>query len=89
MVINTAMTGDGKSLAADLDVLFGDSLALKMYPTNELARDQELFAREYHKKFKLEDSLRINRLSGQDLEIYAEQEGIKKKTAIKTRADQF
>lgn len=88
VVINTAMTGDGKTLAGDLDVIFGDSLALKMYPTNELARDQELSAREYLKQFKLKDKPRINRLSGQDLEIYAEQEGIKKKTAIKTRADQ-
>ena len=87
VVINTGMTGDGKTLAADLDILFGDSLALKMYPTNELARDQEISAREYLKQFELENSLRINRLSGQDLEVYAEQEGIKKKTAIKTRAD--
>ncbi|AFZ37992.1 CRISPR-associated helicase, Cas3 family (plasmid) [Stanieria cyanosphaera PCC 7437] len=88
VVINTGMTGDGKTLAGDLDVIFGDSLALKMYPTNELARDQEVSAREYLKQFELENKLRINRLSGQDLELYAEQEGIKKKTAIKTRADQ-
>lgn len=104
VVINTGMTGDGKTLAGDLNVIFGDSLALKMYPTNELARDQEISAKEYLKRFELadatdmsshgishahqvKDSLRINRLSGQDLEVYAEQEGIKKKTAIKTRAD--
>lgn len=29
VVINTAMTGDGKSLAADLAVLFGEYLAFK------------------------------------------------------------
>ncbi|MCP4418632.1 MAG: type I-D CRISPR-associated helicase Cas3' [Chloroflexi bacterium] len=41
VVINTAMTGDGKSLAAYLpSLLHGESL-LGMYPTNELARDQQ------------------------------------------------
>lgn len=88
VVINAAMTGDGKSLAADLEVLFGDSLALKMYPTNELARDQEIQARQYNKQFELENNLRTNRLSGQDLELYAEQEGLNKRIAFKTRADQ-
>lgn len=40
VVINTAMTGDGKSLAAQLPALGrGDSL-MTMYPTNELIRDQ-------------------------------------------------
>ncbi|WP_019503796.1 type I-D CRISPR-associated helicase Cas3' [Pleurocapsa sp. PCC 7319] len=86
VVINTGMTGDGKTLAGDLDVIVGDSLALKMYPTNELARDQEISAKEYLKQFELEDNLKINRLSGQDLELYAEQEGLKKKAAFKTRA---
>ena len=88
VVINTAMTGDGKSLASDLAVLFGDLLALKMYPSNELARDQEIQAKEYNQRFKLENRLRVNRLSGQDLEVYAEQEGVAKKVALKTRADQ-
>jgi len=41
VVINTAMTGDGKSLAAYLPSLLHDEPLLGMYPTNELARDQE------------------------------------------------
>ena len=41
VVINTAMTGDGKSLAAYLEVLQGKAYAIGLYPTNELARDQE------------------------------------------------
>ncbi|MGK7934631.1 MAG: type I-D CRISPR-associated helicase Cas3' [Xenococcaceae cyanobacterium] len=86
VVINTGMTGDGKSLASDLAILFGDYLALKMYPTNELARDQEIQTQKYNQLFELEGNLRINRLSGQDLELYAEQEGLKKKSAFKTRA---
>src|SRR5512138_2872018 len=41
VVINTAMTGDGKSLAAYLPTLIdSDRGAFGMYPTNELARDQ-------------------------------------------------
>lgn len=86
VVINTGMTSDGKSLASDLPVLFENSLALKMYPTNELARDQERQTQKYNQLFELEDNLRINRLSGQDLELYAEQEGLKKKSAFKSRA---
>ncbi|MEM8829181.1 MAG: type I-D CRISPR-associated helicase Cas3' [Cyanobacteria bacterium P01_G01_bin.19] len=88
VVINTAMTGDGKSLAVDLAVLSSNCLSLKMYPTNELARDQETQIKEYDRLFEPENKLRVNRLSGQDLEIYAEQEAISKKVAFKTRADQ-
>ena len=42
VVINTAMTGDGKSLAAYLPTLLHRIPLLAMYPTNELARDQEI-----------------------------------------------
>ena len=42
VVINTAMTGDGKSLAAYLPSLVHGESLLGMYPTNELARDQGL-----------------------------------------------
>src|SRR6266496_6748780 len=42
VVINTAMTGDGKSLAAYLPTLvLPDHHAFGMYPTIELSRDQE------------------------------------------------
>lgn len=41
IVINTAMTGDGKTLAAQLlPLLDRDRNAMFMYPTNELMRDQ-------------------------------------------------
>ncbi len=42
VVLNTSMTGDGKSLAAYLPTLLHSIPLLAMYPTNELARDQEL-----------------------------------------------
>lgn len=41
VVINQAMTGDGKSLAAQLHTLIHRSPLLVMYPTNELIRDQQ------------------------------------------------
>ena len=40
VVFNTAMTGDGKSLAAYLPALVGNRRVLAMYPTNELILDQ-------------------------------------------------
>jgi CRISPR-associated endonuclease/helicase Cas3 len=41
VVINTAMTGDGKSLAGQLPLLVDKHETLALYPTNELIRDQE------------------------------------------------
>ena len=40
VVFNTAMTGDGKSLAAYLPALVNNRRVLAMYPTNELILDQ-------------------------------------------------
>lgn len=52
VVINTAMTGDGKSLAAYLPTLVhGERSAFGMYPTNELARDQERQFTKYQEQF--------------------------------------
>lgn len=44
VIFNTAMTGDGKSLAGQLPTLLNPELnqLFAMYPTNELARDQEI-----------------------------------------------
>jgi CRISPR-associated endonuclease/helicase Cas3 len=88
VVFNTAMTGDGKSLAGYLDILQRHSPVLGLYPTNELARDQEKQIRGYIDKFQPEHKPRVNRLSGQELEIYAEEENLKKGVALETRAGQ-
>jgi CRISPR-associated endonuclease/helicase Cas3 len=40
VIFNTAMTGDGKSLAAFLRALQDNDHVIAMYPTNELIRDQ-------------------------------------------------
>jgi CRISPR-associated endonuclease/helicase Cas3 len=88
VVFNTAMTGDGKSLAAFLEVLQGDCSTIALYPTNELARDQEMQTRQYIEQFQPPNDPRVTRLSGADLEIYAEHEGIGKAAAISTLASQ-
>ena len=88
VVINTAMTGDGKSLAAYLKTLQGgDHTAIGLYPTNELARDQMLQLQGYRRSFAA-SSLRIVRFSGPELEAYAEQEELKRGSALSTLAGQ-
>ncbi len=88
VIINVAMTGDGKSLAAYLETLSTDFCAIGLYPTNELARDQERQIQSYISTFQPQFEPRVNRLSGADLELYAEQENIKKAAAIATRSKQ-
>ena len=88
VVFNTAMTGDGKSLAAYLEVLQGECSAIGLYPTNELARDQEMQIRGYIEQFQPANDPRVVRLSGAELEIYAENEGLRKGSAIATRTHQ-
>ncbi|WP_287128905.1 type I-D CRISPR-associated helicase Cas3' [Candidatus Cyanaurora vandensis] len=88
VVINTAMTGDGKSLAAYLGAVLQDQETLGLYPTNELARDQEQQVRGYIDLFNPRIKPRISRLSGPDLELYAEQEGQKKAVALTTLTGQ-
>lgn len=88
VVINTAMTGDGKSLAAYLAVLQDECIAIGLYPTNELARDQEAQIQDYIAKFQPPHEPRVVRLSGAELESYAENEGLRKSAAIATRTEQ-
>jgi CRISPR-associated endonuclease/helicase Cas3 len=88
VVFNVAMTGDGKSLAAQLRVLQGESCAIALYPTNELARDQEAQTKHYIEIFQPAHDPRVTRLSGAELEIYAENESISKGAAIATRTSQ-
>lgn len=53
IILNTAMTGDGKSLAAYLPVLFNPTHhAFGMYPTNELSRDQGRQFKNYMTHFQ-------------------------------------
>ncbi|MYB92264.1 type I-D CRISPR-associated helicase Cas3' [Candidatus Poribacteria bacterium] len=51
VVFNTAMTGDGKSLAAYLPALVDNRRILAMYPTNELILDQRKQIKSYCSQF--------------------------------------
>lgn len=88
VVFNTAMTGDGKSLAAYLAVLQARWQAIGLYPTNALARDQESQVKTYIEQFRPTNRPRVNRLSGPELEVYAENEGLRKGCAIASRSAQ-
>jgi CRISPR-associated endonuclease/helicase Cas3 len=70
VVFNTAMTGDGKSLAAYLAAMTNCTSTLAMYPTNELARDQEKQVRGYKAQFKPEKDPQIYRLNAAILEDF-------------------
>jgi CRISPR-associated endonuclease/helicase Cas3 len=70
VIFNTAMTGDGKSLAAYLSAMIGKNYTLAMYPTNELARDQERQVQEYKTKFQPKHDPQIYRLTGATLEDF-------------------
>ena len=52
VVFNTAMTGDGKSLAVYLPALTEGKSILAMYPTNELIKDQERQVQGYCQWFE-------------------------------------
>lgn len=47
VIFDTALTGDGKSLSGQLPVLADDRLAMLLYPTNELIRDQVKQVKRY------------------------------------------
>jgi CRISPR-associated endonuclease/helicase Cas3 len=70
VVFNTAMTGDGKSLAAFLSAMINRTYTLAMYPTNELARDQEKQVQVYKEKFQPKYNPQIQRVTAAILEKY-------------------
>src|SRR5437660_6173075 len=54
VIFNTAMTGDGKSLAAYLPAFRDRDLRLlAMYPTNELIQDQHTALAKYQRELRL------------------------------------
>ncbi|WP_339374712.1 type I-D CRISPR-associated helicase Cas3' [Picosynechococcus sp. PCC 7117] len=89
VVFNVAMTGDGKSLAAYLKSLTKKLFSvIALYPTNELARDQESQIENYIELFQSKPKPRCHRLSGELLELYAENEEIRKSEAISSQLGQ-
>lgn len=57
VVINTAMTGDGKSLAGLLPFLTEKRPTLALYPTNELIRDQKASASDHMERCNIGSNL--------------------------------
>ncbi len=88
VVFNTALTGDGKSLAAYLPAMTGKNYTLAMYPTNELARDQEKQVQFYKTQFHPKYDPQIYRLNAALLEDFIETNQLPSKQAgLLNRAD--
>jgi len=88
VIFNTAMTGDGKSLAAYLQAMMGKTYMLAMYPTNELARDQERQVQAYKAQFQPKYDPQIYRLTGATLEDFIETNNLpSKQQGIVDRVD--
>ena len=51
VIFDTALTGDGKSLAGQFPMLVENQRAMFLYPTNELIRDQEKQVKRYLDEF--------------------------------------
>jgi len=81
VVFNTAMTGDGKSLAAYLPTLVSGRPVLAMYPTNELARDQETQLDGSKKQWRCEE-VRITPMSAARLEAIVAEGTYGRKAAV-------
>lgn len=68
IIFNKAATSDGKSLGASLPGFLNPSFRIMgLYPTIELVEDQTIQQKEYHKKFNLDASTRVDRLFGAEL----------------------
>ncbi len=80
VVINIAMTGDGKSLAAQLPTLIDNRGLMAMYPTNELIRDQEHQFEQTKIRWNRPD-LDVTRLDAHQLDQ------IEAETELRRRAD--
>lgn len=59
VIFDTALTGDGKSLAGQLPMLIDNRFALLLYPTNELIRDQVKQVERYLADFGLKRSCQV------------------------------
>lgn len=87
VVINTAMTGDGKSLAAQLQTLVDSRSLLMMYPTNELVRDQERQVAQAVDQWKQHGKIRATTMTGDRLrEIVAAGQFSRKAAVIRSLA---
>jgi CRISPR-associated endonuclease/helicase Cas3 len=84
VIFNTAMTGDGKSLAAFLPVLVNPQKhVFAMYPTNELLRDQRKQLYKYMEYFgRSEREIPFDDLWGAKLERLQEQIAARRRDVV-------
>jgi CRISPR-associated endonuclease/helicase Cas3 len=88
MIFNSALTGDGKSLAAYLPALLNDRQTMGLYPTNELSRDQEGQVNSYVKHLSLAaHTQRVCRLNADELTEQASAHEVTRQTELLRRID--
>ena len=89
VIFNTALTGDGKSLAAYLPALRDNQCTMGLYPTNELSRDQESQVDSYVKQLSFAPRpQRVCRLSGEQLTEYADAHDVSRQAELLRRIEQ-
>ena len=81
IVFNTAMTGDGKSLAEQLPMLLHNCTTMAMYPTNELIGDQLLQTEETLPRWQ-QDAIRLVRLDARELDKVEAEAEIQRAAAL-------
>lgn len=83
VVFNTAMTGDGKSLAAYLPALRQGRCTMGLYPTNELSRDQERQIAGYIERLSLAPfKQRVCRFDAEQLTEMADEHAVTRQTEL-------
>jgi CRISPR-associated endonuclease/helicase Cas3 len=83
VVFNTAMTGDGKSLAAYLSALRQNRCTMGLYPTNELSRDQERQIAGYVARLSLAPfKQRVCRFDAEQLTELADDHAVTRQTEL-------
>lgn len=88
VIFNSALTGDGKSLAAYLPALLNERQTMGLYPTNELGRDQERQVSSYIKDLSLAArAQRVCRLNADELTEQASAHEVTRQTELLRRID--
>jgi CRISPR-associated endonuclease/helicase Cas3 len=83
VIFNTALTSDGKSLAAYLPALRDNRCMMGLYPTNELSRDQERQVAGYVARLSLAPfKQRVCRLDAEQLTELADEHEVTRQTEL-------
>src|SRR5205823_1452571 len=82
VVVNTAMTGDGKSLASQLPALVHGRSLLAMYPTNELIWDQLRQVQQSQEDWKTRRT--VSRMDAAELDRLVDERGLPRRNELLT-----